>query len=93
MIQAQRGITDEAYERLPSQLLPLLRADSVGSVVQSNGNWHLQFTGFENYPYEVESSGDLSNWTAISTNYPTNGVFSIPLNPAGNQFFRSRLLP
>ena len=93
LIQAQRGITDEAYERLPSQLLPLLRADSVGSVVQSNGNWHLQFTGFENYPYEVESSGDLSNWTAISTNYPTNGVFSIPLNPAGNQFFRSRLLP
>ena len=90
---SQRGISDEAYERLPGQLLPLLRADSVGSFIGANGNWRLQFTGPDNFPYAVELSSDLLTWMPISTNYPTNGVFSIPLTPTDNQFFRSRLLP
>jgi len=92
-LQVQRGITDEAYERLPSQLLPLLRADSVGAAVWSNGNWCAQFTGFNIYPYAIESSSNLLSWFSVSTNYPTNGVFSIPVSAEGNQFFRSRLLP
>lgn len=90
--QLRRGISDEAYERLPSQLLPLLRADSVGSVVSTNDTWQLQFTGFDHYPYAIESSSDLVHWSSFSTNYPTNGVFSIPVAPTNNQFFRSRLL-
>jgi hypothetical protein len=92
-IQVQRGITDEAYERIPAQLLPLLRADSVGSVVWHNGNLQAQFTGFDNYPYAVESSSNLVNWVSFSTNYPTNGVFALPVSAAGTRFFRSRLLP
>lgn len=58
-----------------------------------SGSWQLQFTGFDNYPYAVESSPNLVQWSSVSTNYPTNGVFSIPLTPTNNQFFRSRLLP
>jgi len=58
-----------------------------------SGSWQLQFTGFDNHPYAVESSPNLVQWSSFSTNYPTNGVFSIPLTPTNNQFFRSRLLP
>jgi hypothetical protein len=93
--QVQRGISDEAYECIPAQLLALLRADSVGSVVWSNGNCQIQFTGFDNYPYAVESSSNFVNWSGISTNCPTNGNFmiAIPTPAGGEQFYRSRLLP
>lgn len=92
-LQMQRGISDEAYERIPTQLLSRLRADSVGSVVWNHGTRFAQFTGFDGYPYAVESSADLVNWFSFSTNSPTNGVFSIPVSGTGNEFYRSRLLP
>ena len=94
-IQIQRGISDEAYERIPSQLLSLVRADSVGAIAWSNGDCQIQFTGFDNFPYAVESSSNLVFWTSISTNYPTDGVFTFtnyPSSPGAN-FFRSVLLP
>ena len=96
--QLQRGITDEAYEIIPSQLLSRVRADSVGSVWQNGATWRIQFTGFDNYPYAVESSTNLVNWTSVSTNYPTNGVFTFTnstdsTDAGGKRFYRSALLP
>ena len=90
------GLTDEVYEMIPSQLLARLRADSVGTISSSNGLWRVQFTGFDGYPYAVEVSSDLAEWSPISTNVPAGGVFEFtePLAPIGApRFYRSVLLP
>jgi hypothetical protein len=93
--QQQRGISDEAYEIIPSQLLPLLRADSVGSVATANGQVVVQFTGYDGHDYAIEVSSNLVDWTSIATNSPAGGVFSFTNSPAlspSPQFFRSVLL-
>jgi hypothetical protein len=95
-LQQTSGVNDEAYEAIPSQLLPLLRPDSVGSATQLAGAVQVQFTGADPYPYAVEVSSNLLDWTAVSTNYPTNGRFSFQeIAPAGTarRFYRSVLLP
>jgi hypothetical protein len=95
-VQLQKGISDEAYEKIPTQLLPLLRADSLGSMIQTGGVSVVDFTGFDDYPYAVEASSNLADWVRVSTNYPTNGVFQL-VQPAitepGLRFYRSALLP
>lgn len=93
-VQLQRGISDEAYETIPVQLLARLRADSVGSISETNEELKVHFTGFDDYPYTVESSSNLVNWIPLSTNYPTNGFFEFiePVIPGrGYQFYRSKL--
>ncbi len=94
--QQQRGMTDEAYEKIPAQLLSRVRSDSLGSVEQNGAAWRIQFTGFDHYPYIVQYSTNLINWNAMSTNYPTNGVFTFADESAGvgsKRFYRSVLLP
>ncbi len=94
--QIQRGITDEAYEKIPAQLLSRVRADSIGSVLQYGATWQIQFSGFDNYPYAVECSTNLILWTSVSTHYPTNGVFTFTDSSGGawgKRFYRSVLLP
>jgi len=94
-VQQQNGISDEAYEIIPSQLLPLLRADSVGSIASMNGQVIAQFTGYDEHTYVFEISSNLVNWASVSTNFPMNRGFnftnSAPAN-AGPQFYRSLLL-
>ena len=94
--QLQKGISDEAYEKTPAQLLTRLRPDSIGSLLQTGGPAHVQFTGFDDYPYAVEVSSNLVDWISVSTNYPTNGVFEfVDSTAVGNErrFYRSVLLP
>ena len=89
------GISDQSYEAIPSQLLPLLRADSIGTLTATNGQSQLQFSGDDGHAYAVQVSADLLNWTAIATNTPVNGTFTIPVAPPGNsaaQFYRTRLV-
>jgi hypothetical protein len=88
-------ITDEAYETIPSQLLSLVRPDSIGSIVSANGQMVIQFTGYDGHPYAIEASSDLVNWPSVATNYPVNGIFTITNPPpidASPQFYRSVLL-
>jgi hypothetical protein len=94
VVQLQRGITDEAYEKIPTQLLPLLRADSIGSLIQTGGMAQIEFTSFDDYPYAVQVSTNLVDWVSVSTNYPTNGVLEF-VEPMGveHHFYRSVLLP
>jgi hypothetical protein len=93
--QQQFGISDEAYEKIPAQSLPLLRADSLGSVKPENGQPVVRFTGYDGHAYSVEVSSDLVHWTSISTNCPLNGMFgftnSLPTR-MNQQFYRSVLL-
>ena len=79
--QLESSMNDEAYEAIPSQLLPLLRPDSIGSVSQSGGTLQVQFTGADGYAYAVQTSSNLLDWTPVSTNYPANGSFNFVDTP------------
>jgi hypothetical protein len=90
------SLTDEAYEAIPAQLLPLLRADSVASVLQSGGTLQIQFSGSDGLAYAVQVSTDLVHWTSLATNCPVGGRFTlleIPAPGAPRRFYRSALLP
>jgi hypothetical protein len=94
--QFNSTMNDEACEALPSQLLPLLRPDSTSSVSQSGGTVRVQFTGADGYPYAVQTSSNLLDWTAVSTNYPANGSFNFmdaPSPGSPRRFYRSILQP
>jgi hypothetical protein len=92
-LEVQLGISDEAYEAIPDQILPLLRIDSIGSMTTANGQVIIQFTGDDNHVYAVQVSPNLLNWTTISTNCPVNGIFSITNAATANpQFYRTALL-
>ncbi len=90
------AITDQAYESIPSQLLPRLRPDSIGAIVAGAGGTQLQFTGFDDWRYAVQVSSNLTDWVSFATNSPFGGVFSVSNSrgTGGNQqFYRTLLLP
>ncbi len=88
------SLTDEAMEIIPSQLPGVLRPDPIGSISLQADSVQIQFTGFDGYPYAFEISPDLQTWTAVLTNVPVNGLFTIQETTAeGQRFYRSRLLP
>ncbi|HEV2454126.1 MAG TPA: hypothetical protein VGY98_07685 [Verrucomicrobiae bacterium] len=91
--QIEYGISDQAYEAIPDQLLPLFGVDSIGSMTAANGQIVIRFTGDDNDAYAIQSSPDLVNWTSVSTNCPVNGVFTFTNSAAANtQFYRTVLL-
>jgi len=94
--QMRQGISDEAYEIIPTQLLLRLRPDSVATPVPGDGEARIRFTGSDDYSYAIEVSSNLVDWRAIATNSPTHGVieFAEPFPPAAPQrFYRSSVLP
>jgi hypothetical protein len=94
--QSRYGFTDAAYETIPSQLLALLRPDSVGTVIQTSPNLQIQFTGADGYAYAIQTSSNLLDWTSVTTNYPINGTFIFSENQTTDsslRFYRSLLLP
>lgn len=93
--QLRQGINDEACERIPAKLLTRVRPDPVGTVAQNGNDLEIRFTGFDDYPYVIETTPDLELWQPFSTNYPTNGVILVtePLTASSPRFYRSVLLP
>ena len=94
--QLNFGIGDAAYEAIPAQLLPLLRPDSIGSLMSANGAWQLSFSGADGYHYVLQSSTNLTDWVSLGTNQPVQGAFSLPVGPGASfpgQFFRTLLAP
>lgn len=89
------GINDAAYEAIPNQLLFLLRPDSIGTLVATNGGWSMQFSGSDAYVYALQTSTNLVNWQTVSTNCPVQGQFSVALPEASGpaQYYRTILLP
>ena len=88
------GLTDEAYEALPAQLLALVRADPVVTATRVGTELALRFRAFDGYAWRVESSPDLSVWTTLGApHYPSKGVFTltVPATTSGPQFFRAVL--
>ena len=89
-------LADSDYELIPSQLLALLRPDSVGSVSPAGGSLQWQFTGFDGYPYVLEASSNLQDWTPLATLFTTNGsfIFSDPAAASfDRRFYRTSLAP
>lgn len=92
-VQVQNGINDIAYEAIPSQLLPLLRMDSIGSVTPASGYAVIQFTGDDNHVYAIQISADLIHWTMLSTHCPVGGSFTITnTGTASPEFYRTVLV-
>mgnify|MGYP001548139207 CR=1 FL=1 len=92
--QINCGISDEAYEAIPSQLLPLLWIDSIGAMISTNGQMQVQFSGYDGYDYVIQVSSDLIHWINLSTNTPINGTFYFTVPVQSNlpqQFYRSLL--
>jgi hypothetical protein len=90
------GISDQAFEMIPSQLLLRLRPDSLGTIAPLGSTFGLHFTGSDLYSYAVQTSSNLLDWTTVSTNVPSNGTFEIleilPPEEA-RRFYRTLLLP
>lgn len=87
------GITDEALEKIPTQLLPLLRVDSFGKIVPANGQLEMSFSGYDGHTYAIEASSNLTDWVIISSNCPSGGNFGITnATASGQQYYRSVLL-
>jgi hypothetical protein len=94
--QINYGITDWEYEAIPVQLLPLLRPDSFGTLTPANGGWNVSFSGADGYAYVLQTSTNLTDWNSVSTNFPVQGSFTVPVAPVAgshDQFFRSVLRP
>jgi hypothetical protein len=93
--QMNYGISDFEYEAIPSQLLPLLRPDSIGALTSMNGDWNLQFSGADGYSYLLQTSTNLTDWHSLGTNQPMGGSFNVPVGTATTspgQFFRTVLV-
>ncbi len=89
-------LTDAAYESLASQVIPLLRPDPIGSMINAGGATQFQFTGFDGYAYIVQASTNLRDWTPLATEYPTNGAFAFMDTDATNfpgRYYRTVLAP
>jgi hypothetical protein len=87
------GITDEALEKIPTELLPLLRADSFGQIAPGDSEVHLSFSGYDGHAYVIETSSNFVDWTVISTNFSSDGNFVITNTVSSDQqYFRSVLL-
>jgi len=82
-------------EKIPSQLLPLLRSDSIGSVSRGNGLVTIEFSGYDDCRYAIETSLRLQSWVRVATNSPTDGKFSITIIQTlwPRLYYRSVLLP
>jgi hypothetical protein len=90
------GISDATYEKIPSQLLPKLGADSAGQLTAlGNGSMQLSFSGMEDHAYSLEVSSNLIDWLSVSTNTISNGSFQIivPQSQDSSNFYRSRAVP
>ena len=60
-------INDEAYEKVATQLLPMLRADSIGSARVQDGQSISTFTGYDGHCYRIEVSSNTIDWAAVQT--------------------------
>lgn len=93
--QTRFGITDEAYEALPGQLLSRVRSNPVAAILRDENSIELRFRGLGGYLFQIESSPNLVTWTSVgSPRWSANGFFSMTLSPTLDwQFFRAVLHP
>jgi hypothetical protein len=92
-IQKVKGITDEAYETVAAQLLPLLRDDLIGEITRTNGAVSIRFTGFDGITHAIDCSTNFTDWQEVFSAAPENGViqFTAPEPDDGQpRYYRAR---
>jgi hypothetical protein len=94
--QRTQGISDAAYEMIPSGLLSRLWPDSVGTVIHADAGEppSFAFSGVGGYAYRIECSTNLTDWVPISTNR-SDGIsphFIRPPASASAMYFRSSVI-
>jgi hypothetical protein len=71
--QLQYGISDEAYERIPIQLLSLLRADPKLAIAQRDGGSWLTVENLAPASCRIQSSINLRDWDSSAVFEPWGG--------------------
>lgn len=94
--QRVQGISDAAYEMIPSGLLSRLWPDSVGTASHANPGEppSFEFSGVGGFAYRIECSTNLTDWAPISTNY-SDGLSPSVIRPpasASAMYFRSSVI-
>jgi hypothetical protein len=76
-----------------SDTVPLSFAGGAGNLAVSNGFFQVQLNGPTNASIVVETSSNLTDWTAIATNtLPPGGLpLSLPMETNRQQFYRAWL--
>lgn len=91
----QFSVTDEVYEKIPEQLLPLLRADPILSVSWAGEQLRLTASLFVGYWYALEASSDLETWIGLQNLFADEDTLEFTgvsgLEPP-NRFYRLRLI-
>lgn len=89
------SLSDEAIEKIPEQLLPLLRRDPLLCLRRTNGWLQAQAVVFAGYWYALEVSSDLCHWTVFANRYAyseTLDFLELPATGESHGFYRVRLL-
>lgn len=95
-LQLESGITDDAYEMLPAQLLSRLRHELELQLTRSGTTVTVSLSGYDGFPCVIEAGPDLVSWQPVSTNLLSNGSarFEEAAPPTDAQrFYRARWLP
>ena len=97
-VQRMFGLTDTAYEAIPSQILARLREEDVwGASTRTNTNVQVQFAVWPGYACDVEVSSNLTQWTSLQGGFTvSNQLITVdaPVTPdTGPRFFRAKLSP
>jgi hypothetical protein len=88
--QAAFGVTDEAYEMLPSQLLSRVRPDPVLVATPDGTSVRLEITSFPGLPCQLETSTNLVTWTSVGAPHiATNGQLTLTVpSTSRSSYFR-----
>jgi hypothetical protein len=87
------GVTDEAYEKIPEQLLLRLRSDPVLSIRRKPAKTEILVEAYEGYTYQVQASFDLLTWYSIGEVFADSPAFTVIDNtPEGQTFYRAQWL-
>jgi hypothetical protein len=88
------GLTDEAYEKIPEQLLPRLRSEPVLTIHRQPSRTEITVEAFEGYTYRVQASSDLQTWHLLEEVFANSSAFTVIDNTSETQtFYRAQWLP